>query len=136
MFVFLRSLIYSMELKCLNLRFLICLAKITNFLCILCSQFCLQYTKIQRFCKTWHSLNFNFMLIMKFNLENRIFYLFPNVVGFLKNVFKPTDQSTFKKEKLKGEHFEVAWTRKCAECGSIEKIRWLALHPSLSSISC
>ena len=24
----------------------------------------------QKFCKTWHSLNFNFTLFMKFNLEN------------------------------------------------------------------
>ena len=32
-------------------------------------------TKLSRnFCKTWHALNFNFTLIMKFNLENRIFY--------------------------------------------------------------
>ena len=50
----------------------------------------------------------------------------PNVVGFL------TDQATFKKEKLKDEHFEVARTRKCVECGSDEEIRLLALHPSLS----
>ena len=77
-----------MELKCLNLRFLIYLAKITNFLCILRSQFCLQYKTIQRFCKTWHALNFNFTLIIKFNLKNRIFYLCPNVAGFLIIVFK------------------------------------------------
>ena len=74
-----------MKLKNLNLMFLIYLAKITNFLCILCSQFCLQYKTIQRFSKTWHVLNFNFTLIMKFNLENRIFYLCPNMAGFLKN---------------------------------------------------
>ena len=56
MFGFLRSLIYIMELKCLNLMFLIYLAKITNFLYAfsLC-QFCLQYKTIQRFCKTCHS---------------------------------------------------------------------------------
>ena len=36
----------------------------------------------QIFCKTWHILNFNFNLTMKFNLENRIFYLCPNVAGF------------------------------------------------------
>ena len=49
--------------------------------------FSLQYKTIQRFCKAWHALNFNFTLIMK-NLENRIFYLCRNVAGFLKNVFK------------------------------------------------
>ena len=70
------------------LRFLIYLAKITNFLSILRSQFCLQYKTIQRFCKTWHVLNFNFTLIMKFNLENRTFFLCPNVAGVFKNVFK------------------------------------------------
>ena len=41
------------------------------------------------------------------------------------------DQSTFKKEKLKDEHFEVVRTRKHVECGLDEKMRWLALHPSL-----
>ena len=87
-FVFLRSLIYNMELKCLNLGFLIYLAKITNLLWILRCKFCLQHKTIQRSCKTWHILNFNFTLIMKFNLENQIFYLWPNVAGFLKNVFK------------------------------------------------
>ena len=35
------------------------------------------------------------------------------------------DQSTFKKEKLKDEHFDVARTRKCAECGSDEEMRRL-----------
>ena len=116
-----------MELKCLNLRFLIYLAKIPNFLCILPNQFRLQYKTIQRFCKTWHALNFNFTLIMKFNLETRIFYLCSNVAGFFKTVFKI--------EELKDQHFEVARTRKCAECGSDEKMRWLALHPSLVNTS-
>ena len=46
-----------------------------------------QYNE-QIFCKTWHLLNFDFTLIMKFNLENRIFYSCPNMAGFLKNVFK------------------------------------------------
>ena len=72
-------------------------AKITNFLCIL-RQFCLQYKTIQRFCKTWLALNFNFILIMKFNLENRIFYLCPNVAGFLKNVFKRQIRAHYKKK--------------------------------------
>ena len=43
-------------------------------------------------------LNFNFTLIMKFNLENRIFYLCPNVAGFLKNVFKRQIRAHFKKK--------------------------------------
>ena len=68
------------------------------------------------------------------------------MAGFLINVFKTTDPSTFKKDKLKEEHFEVARTRKCAEfgtnekvwrkcaeCGSDEKMKWLALHPSIDS---
>ena len=32
---------------------------------------------------------------------------------------------------MKDEYFDVARTRKCAECGSDEEMRWLALHPSL-----
>ena len=67
-------------------------------MCILRSQFCLQYETIQRFCKTWHALNFNFTLIMKFNLENRIIYLYPNVAGFLKNVFKRPIRAQLKKK--------------------------------------
>ena len=43
-----------------------------------------------------------------------------------------TKQSTLKKEKLKDEHFEVARARNCAECGSDEEMRGLALHPSAS----
>ena len=88
-----------MELKCLNLRFLIYLAKITNFLCILhMSTFRLQYKTIQRFCKTWHALNFNFILIMKFNLETRMFYLCPNGAGFWKRVFKRHIRAHLKKK--------------------------------------
>ena len=64
----------------------------------------------QIFCKTWHSLNINFILIMKFNLETQIFFLCPNVAGFLKNAFK--QQHTFKKEKFNDKHFDVARTRK------------------------
>ena len=52
-----------------------------QFLCILRSQFCLQYKK-QIFSKTWQSLNFNLTLIMKFNLESRVFYSLPNVARF------------------------------------------------------
>ena len=81
----------------------------------------------QIFCKTWHSLNFNVTLIMKFNLENRIFYLCPNVNGFLK---KFLNDSTFKKYKLKDDHYFVARMRKFAECGSDDEMRWLTLHPS------
>ena len=32
--------------------------------------------------------------------------------------------------RLKEEHFDVARTRKCSECGSDEEMRGLALHPS------
>ena len=39
-----------------------------------------------------------FTLIMKFNLENRIFYLCPNVAGFLKNVFKRQIRAHLKKK--------------------------------------
>ena len=48
-----------------------------------------------------------------------------------------TDQSTFKKEKLKEEHFYVAGTRKYAEYGSDEKVRrmWLALQPFFNKIN-
>ena len=52
----------------------------------------------QIFSKTWHSLNFNFTLIMKFNLENRIFYLCPKVAGFLINVFKRQIRAHLKKK--------------------------------------
>ena len=52
----------------------------------------------QIFCKTWQSLNFNFTLIMKFNLEIRIFYLCPNVVRFLTNVFKRQVRAHLKKK--------------------------------------
>ena len=77
-----------MELKCLNLRFLIYLEKITYFFVhsALSVMPTVQNNK-QIFCKTWNSLNLNFTLIMKFNLENRIFNLYPNVAGLLKNVF-------------------------------------------------
>ena len=41
------------------------------------------------------------LLIMKFNLENWMFYLCPNVAGFRKNVLKRLiARSTFNKEKL------------------------------------
>ena len=94
-------------------------------------EFCLQYKTIQRFSKTWHSLNINFTLIMKFNLENRIFYVCPNVAGFVKNVFKWQIRSSFKKEILKDEHFDVARTRKCAEVARTRK--WVARTPPLAS---
>ena len=45
------------------------------------------FCAVHRFSKTWHILNFNFTLIRKFNLENQILYLCPNVARFLKNVF-------------------------------------------------
>ena len=47
-------------------------------------------------------------------------------------MFKTTKKGTFKKEKWKNEHFEVARTRNCEECGSDEEMRWLALHPSVT----
>ena len=48
-----------------------------------------------------------------------IYILCPNVPGLLKNV-KTTEKDSFKKEKMKDEHLDVARTRKCAECGSDE----------------
>ena len=70
---------------------------------------------------------------MKFNLKNQIFYLCPNVAGFLKNVFFNDRSEHIKKDKLKDESFEAAWTRKCAECGSDEEMRWLARHASVNA---
>ena len=35
---------------------------------------------------------------------------------------------------MKDEHFDVAQTRKCSECGSDEEMRWLALHPSCTEL--
>ena len=46
---------------------------------------------------------FNFTLIVKFHLKNRIFYLFPNVVGFLKNILKRQIRAHFK--KIEGRSF-------------------------------
>ena len=54
----------------------------------------------QIFCKTWHSLNINFILIMKFNLETQLFFLCPNVAGFLKNAFKQQISTHLKKKNL------------------------------------
>ena len=45
-------------------------------------------------------------------------------------MFKTTEKGTFKIEKMKDEHFDVAQTRKCAECGSAEEMRWPELHLS------
>ena len=62
MFVFLKSLIYKyhgikmFKEKVPDLYF----AKISNFLCILCSKLCLLYKTIQRNCKTWHLPYLNF----------------------------------------------------------------------------
>ena len=78
MLVYLRPLIYIMELKCLktlNLRFLILFAEIANFLCILRSQFCTK--KNTRFCKIWHVLNFNFTLNYKVQSRNPNILLMP-----------------------------------------------------------
>ena len=33
---------------------------------------------------------------------------------------------------MNNEHFELARTRNCAECGSDEEMMWLALHPSVN----
>ena len=77
-------LIYIMELKYLNLRFLIYLAKkIQLFVHSAFSVLPTVQNNKQIFGKTWHSLKFNFTIIMKCNLENRIFNLCPNVAGFL-----------------------------------------------------
>ena len=46
------------------------------------------------------------------------------MAGFLK-MFENDRKGTFKKEKIKDEHFDVARTRKWAEYGSDEEIRWL-----------
>ena len=58
-------------------------------MCFLRSQICLQYKTINRYfvkhCTHWILI---LVLIMKFNLENRKFYLCPYAAGFLKNVFK------------------------------------------------
>ena len=35
---------------------------------------------------------------------------------------------------MKDEQFDVVWTRKCAECCSNEEMKWLALHPSRTTI--
>ena len=67
---------------------------------------------------------------MKFNLETRIFYLYPNVAGFLENVFKRQIRAHLKKDKLKDKHFDMALTRKGAECESDEEMRWLSHHPN------
>ena len=40
-----------------------------------------------------------------------------------KKCFKTTEKGSFKKGKMKDEHFDVAQTRKCAECGSDEEMR-------------
>ena len=58
-----------------------------------------------------------------------------------RKMFITTEKGTFKKEKMKDEHFDVARTkkvcrmwlgrRKWAECGSDEKMRWLALYSTL-----
>ena len=72
----------------LNLRFRMYFTKINQFLWHSVYQFCLQYKTIQRFRKTWHALNFNFILIMKFT----------NAAGFLKNVFKRKVRAHLKKK--------------------------------------
>ena len=53
------------------------------------------------------------------------------MAGFLTNVLKRQKKGTFKKEKMKDEHIDVARTRKCVECGSNAEMRLLAVHPSL-----
>ena len=65
---------------------------------------------------------------MKFNLKIQYFIYALTWPDFWENIFK--GQSTFKKEKLKDEHFDMAQTRKRADCGSDKEMRWLALNPS------
>ena len=35
---------------------------------------------------------------------------------------------------MKDEHFDGDLTKKCAECGSYEEMRWLELHPSFCCV--
>ena len=57
----------------------------------------------------------------------RSFYILcPNVAGFLKNCFKTTEKAHLKNKRLRTRIFDLTRTRKCAECGSDEKMRWLA----------
>ena len=133
MIVFLRSLIYIMELKCLNLRFLIYLAKITYFLSIQRSQFCSYSTKQSRdFVK--------FLIFSNNEIQSRNpKILFMYVGGFLKKKIIRQIRAHLKQKNLRTSILwlgresvqNVARTRKCAECGSDEEMRWLALHPSL-----
>ena len=57
--------------------------------------------------------------------------LCPNRGWNFEKCFKTSVKGTFKKETMKDNHFDVAWTRKWADCGSDEEMRWLALHPSV-----
>ena len=58
-----------------------------------------------------------------------------NVTGFLKNNLQRQKKANLKKKEMKDELFDVARTRKCAECGSDDEIMLLTLHPSLWSHS-
>ena len=40
-----------------------------------------------------------------------------------------------KKRIIEDDHFDMARTRKCAECASDEEMTGLALHPSLDSMT-
>ena len=74
---------------------------------------------------------FNFTLIMKSNLENRIFYLCPLYWPvWKKNVFKRKIRAHLKKKNFNEEHFDVARTRKCAEYSLDEEMRWLHSTPT------
>ena len=55
-------------------------------------------TKLSRDFLNMALTEFKFLLIMKFNLEDRIFYLCPNVTGFLKNRFKRQIKAHLKKK--------------------------------------
>ena len=71
---------------------------------------------------------FNFTLIMKLNLEKRIFYLCLNVAGFLKN-FRQIRAHL--RKKIKRRAFDMARPRKWADSVSDEEMGWLKLHPSI-----
>ena len=50
-----------------------------------------------------------------------------NVTGFLKNNLQRQKKANLKKKEMKDELFDVARTRKCADCGSDEEMRWPSL---------
>ena len=93
------------------------------------------------------TLNLKSLIQLKlfFDLQNLIFHLCPNVAWFLKNSFIWEDYTIWKNNiewtrisRWLGRENEenVARTRKLGECGSDEKMMWLAFLPSLSRLAC